>query len=127
MSTLGVPLEGRSEPERGCWHIEPTRFAGRLKSIGASSNAAQDPALFADREQGVALGGSSGFHTHRSMSRLIRRRRLSQIPDSPRAPGPATPSPGTGLGRSEEHTSELRHVKISYAVFCLKKKTKPTP
>src|SRR5690606_3412037 len=25
-------------------------------------------------------------------------------------------------GRSEEHTSELSHVKISYAVFCLKKK-----
>src|SRR5690606_40297911 len=24
--------------------------------------------------------------------------------------------------RSEEHTSELYHVKISYAVFCLKKK-----
>src|SRR5690349_24743616 len=24
--------------------------------------------------------------------------------------------------RSEEHTSELRHVEISYAVFCLKKK-----
>src|SRR5690606_41622652 len=26
------------------------------------------------------------------------------------------------LERSEEHTSELSHVKISYAVFCLKKK-----
>src|SRR5690625_7082790 len=26
-------------------------------------------------------------------------------------------------GRSEEHTSELHHVAISYAVFCLKKKT----
>src|SRR5690625_6126174 len=25
-------------------------------------------------------------------------------------------------GRSEEHTSELHHVAISYAVFCLKKK-----
>src|SRR5690606_39697325 len=25
------------------------------------------------------------------------------------------------LDRSEEHTSELSHVKISYAVFCLKK------
>src|SRR5437588_3642836 len=25
--------------------------------------------------------------------------------------------------RSEEHTSELRHTVISYAVFCLKKKT----
>src|SRR5690606_41454908 len=28
--------------------------------------------------------------------------------------------------RSEEHTSELHHVKISYAVFCLKKKKKNT-
>src|SRR5690606_40461925 len=28
--------------------------------------------------------------------------------------------------RSEEHTAELRHVKNSYAVFCLKKKTKIT-
>src|SRR5437868_9971880 len=27
-------------------------------------------------------------------------------------------------GRSEEHTSELSHVSISYAVFCLKKKKK---
>src|SRR5690348_17445521 len=26
--------------------------------------------------------------------------------------------------RSEEHTSELRHPSISYAVFCLKKKKK---
>ena len=29
------------------------------------------------------------------------------------------------MGRSEEHTSELQsHVRISYAVFCLKKKKK---
>src|SRR5438876_7667198 len=28
--------------------------------------------------------------------------------------------------RSEEHTSELRHPSISYAVFCLKKKTNLT-
>src|SRR3712207_7645223 len=27
--------------------------------------------------------------------------------------------------RSEEHTSELSHANISYAVFCLKKKKKP--
>src|SRR5258708_20274700 len=27
-------------------------------------------------------------------------------------------------GRSEEHTSELQHQIISYAVFCLKKKNK---
>src|SRR3546814_10193941 len=31
------------------------------------------------------------------------------------------------LGRSEEHTSELQSLmRISYAVFCLKKKTKNT-
>src|SRR3712207_8609600 len=27
--------------------------------------------------------------------------------------------------RSEEHTSELQHANISYAVFCLKKKNPP--
>src|SRR5437660_3856633 len=31
---------------------------------------------------------------------------------------------GDHTGRSEEHTSELSHVAISYAVFCLKKKKK---
>src|SRR3546814_1750852 len=32
--------------------------------------------------------------------------------------------PGIGAGRSEEHTSELQSLmRISYAVFCLKKKT----
>src|SRR6266496_2327483 len=36
--------------------------------------------------------------------------------------------PGAGrmvAVRSEEHTSELQHVEISYAVFCLKKKKRP--
>src|SRR3712207_7268384 len=31
--------------------------------------------------------------------------------------------PGEPRGRSEEHTSELQYANISYAVFCLKKKT----
>src|SRR3546814_5051518 len=35
-----------------------------------------------------------------------------------------TIAPGAGTGRSEEHTSELQSLmRISYAVFCLKKKT----
>src|SRR3546814_10614991 len=38
-------------------------------------------------------------------------------------PWKTNPVPGTGL-RSEEHTSELQSLmRISYAVFCLKKKT----
>src|SRR5215510_1476055 len=46
--------------------------------------------------------------------------------------GAGRPAPNTRprrWTRSEEHTSELRHVAISYAVFCLKKKKpieKPT-
>src|SRR3546814_2061756 len=37
-----------------------------------------------------------------------------------------TPST-SGRNRSEEHTSELQSLmRISYAVFCLKKKTQPT-
>src|SRR3546814_6977652 len=39
----------------------------------------------------------------------------------PSAPPPPTPAPGQ---RSEEHTSELQSLmRISYAVFCLKKQT----
>src|SRR3546814_9785130 len=38
--------------------------------------------------------------------------------------GPACPWPGALHPRSEEHTSELQSLmRISYAVFCLKKKT----
>src|SRR3546814_9114956 len=37
---------------------------------------------------------------------------------------PAMTSRRTTMGRSEEHTSELQSLmRISYAVFCLKKKT----
>src|SRR6266567_6325249 len=44
-----------------------------------------------------------------------------------RAPRPArkrTCPPTRAAARSEEHTSELSHSQISYAVFCLKKKKK---
>src|SRR3546814_8393805 len=44
----------------------------------------------------------------------------------PGTPAPAR-SPAAGRGRSEEHTSELQSLmRISYAVFCLKKKKKNT-
>src|SRR3546814_8883164 len=51
----------------------------------------------------------------------IRRRR---VPGDIRLEGlPATPGPSDGAERSEEHTSELQSLmRISYAVFCLKKK-----
>src|SRR3546814_6485996 len=42
-----------------------------------------------------------------------------------RDPSPPAPAASHPLFRSEEHTSELQSLmRISYAVFCLKKKTK---
>src|SRR3546814_4230005 len=41
--------------------------------------------------------------------------------------GGSATKPNSALVRSEEHTSELQSLmRISYAVFCLKKKNKPT-
>src|SRR3546814_12815249 len=52
-----------------------------------------------------------------------RRRRLENVGRGEMAIEPV----GLAL-RSEEHTSELQSLmRISYAVFCLKKKTKTTP
>src|SRR3546814_6481418 len=55
------------------------------------------------------------------------------MPDASAAREPARTTPGCWPGspvhrpaRSEEHTSELQSLmRISYAVFCLKKKTQP--
>src|SRR3546814_8639703 len=51
----------------------------------------------------------------------------TRMPASVRRParnGPAWPAPMMIASRSEEHTSELQSLmRISYAVFCLKKKS----
>src|SRR3546814_9996883 len=57
-----------------------------------------------------------------------------QAPDGPRllsrpasSQGPSRPRPAHAHQRSEEHTSELQSLmRISYAVFCLKKKKTKT-
>src|SRR5256885_12047668 len=48
---------------------------------------------------------------------------VTSRPKSSIRPEVAGKSPQMTL-RSEEHTSELRHLVISYAVFCLKKKNR---
>src|SRR3546814_5786838 len=53
--------------------------------------------------------------------------RLAQVPrHAGRAQHRAGKAPGNRVLRSEEHTSELQSLmRISYAVFCLKKKKRP--
>src|SRR3546814_1852696 len=62
--------------------------------------------------------GRARFLCHVTFSRS-RRRRACRVPSAGRSRRTANP-------RSEEHTSELKSLmRISYAVFCLKKKKTP--
>src|SRR3546814_8921357 len=70
--------------------------------VAAGAGAEDDDGAF---DVGLAAGGGCGFGGWRFAL----------------APSPVH---GRGLGRSEEHTSELQSImRNSYAVFCLKKKT----
>src|SRR3546814_17736401 len=63
-------------------------------------------------------GASPGGRRHQL--RDDRRIGTERLPTPPHAPAPRNDL----LSRSEEHTSELQSLmRISYAVFCLKKKT----
>src|SRR3546814_1028247 len=72
------------------------------------------------------------FHRRRRTDparRAVRQSRARQRADQPRRQVPELDRAGRRraqrLGRSEEHTSELQSLmRISYAVFCLKKKKK---
>src|SRR3546814_3888527 len=70
------------------------------------------------------------FRSHRrcaSARRLVRRRGCSQLSSSDRGESFGCGAGGLAGPRSEEHTSELQSLmRISYAVFCLKKKKKKT-
>src|SRR3712207_6863281 len=82
------------------------------------------------------------FRSPRVLGRYVRDERLLTLEDAVRK---MTSQPAARVGlrdrgvlragafadvtvfRSEEHTSELSHANISYAVFCLKKKNKNVP
>src|SRR3546814_1506193 len=92
-------------------HEGPAFLRGRLDDAGAVASA-------------LAINHAEGFATEllvddRLVSRLCEKRLENDI--SVRVDGPLD------HGRSEEHTSELQSLmRISYAVFCLKKKTQNT-
>src|SRR3546814_3615728 len=98
-----------------------------FRSAAAADPAAEDPAQHrgrgpparpADRHLG---GGAAGARTHpgRTLQPAAAGRRVPQAFAGADHPG------ARSAARSEEHTSELQSLmRISYAVFCLKKKNK---
>src|SRR3546814_4884864 len=126
-----IKLEGVRGPlKRGVEPIEhPPRRAGRAGGVGLGRVEARDTAIeigacgnqLARRRRhpgnGVAIRNRRRPQPPRRMERIARRqfaRRHGALGEQPR-------------DRSEEHTSELQSLmRISYAVFCLKKKTKLT-
>src|SRR3546814_7133660 len=78
-----------------------------------------------DAGRGVeARGRRRAAGPRRALPREAERRRRARGGDHRRLPRPPhAPPVRYGYGRSEEHTSELQSLmRISYAVFCLKKK-----
>src|SRR3546814_10039583 len=99
------------------------RGDGRRKSVVTTKQSRQPP-LNDDAPGLVALrliGAVGGIEAdHRPFTAEIFERRI--LPVDQRDDDIAL---ARGVGRSEEHTSELQSLmRISYAVFCLKKKTK---
>src|SRR3546814_1634587 len=100
-----------------CWKVGPCIAAGRKKrraSIAGGVNAPGD----AGRANGDNRGHARIFRTplpdHRD--------RPAGGLDAPPRSFPALDPQLRRAGRSEEHTSELQSLmRISYAVFCLKK------
>src|SRR3546814_4988713 len=92
-----------------------------MPTVGALKHAVKAVELGADII--TVQGAEGGGHTGSVPTTLL----LPQVLDAVKVPVVAAGGFHSGRGlRSEEHTSELQSLtRISYAVFCLKKKKKP--
>src|SRR3546814_1281379 len=101
----------------------PRHAAGRSDSSAAQS---ERPDLLDDQARQDGGGGAgqplSAHHAEHAAAVARARPRVAAL----RGPGEGPGSRLAARHRSEEHTSELQSLmRISYAVFCLKKKKKP--
>src|SRR3546814_3286251 len=111
-------LHGKEENDRDF------EIHGALASRGqgaAQSRSAGFPASFAFATRAFSAASSS------SMADSVASSEISWASDLPRPRSKASTSPSAASSlfstRSEEHTSELQSLmRLSYAVFCLKKK-----
>src|SRR3546814_1627706 len=95
-----------------------TLFRSVPAAAADSTCAAPRPSTAPPRKHPDAPGCSTAASRHAHLHEC--RSRATHSPAVPRAPPPRGRTPE----RSEEHTSELQSLmRISYAVFCLKKQT----
>src|SRR3546814_2907324 len=113
----------------GC--AAPGLFRGRAPAAGADAAPGDRPGVRCRHHRRRASVLRDGVHRRQSADAILRRTRPVAAPahrtDDPRLRGRAACAPegrGASRPRSEEHTSELQSLmRISYAVFSLKKKT----
>src|SRR3546814_7598585 len=90
----------------------------RSDEAGQGGIAVRRPAGVAAEQQAAAVGDG---HDHRRVAARVVLQFAARAPAEPA--GAAVFERGAADARSEEHTSELQSLmRISYAVFCLKKK-----
>src|SRR3546814_3027484 len=103
-------------------HSFPTRRSSDLRPLAAAGARQPRPPDPGDPEPGEERrrGGAEGGWRDHALDALP----AGRAPGDPRHRQPRRPAArGDDPGRSEEHTSELQSLmRISYAVFCLKKK-----
>src|SRR3546814_2491874 len=104
-------------PRFRCSIVTAVEHAARPSSIIYSENLHRKKYVFHDGHGGRAVRASGG-------SLHVAVRKISgPCVQVPTASSWRRPRPHSGRSRSEEHTSELQSLmRISYAVFCLKKK-----
>src|SRR6266540_6766224 len=103
---------------RSTWGRKSPGSSPNMSTLALHAKIPAPESASSSRNSGT--GGKSSF----SICRLIIHVAMPDIPGSePTTVGICSPGLPT-VARSEEHTSELSHITISYAVFCLKKKKK---
>src|SRR3546814_3164984 len=105
-----------------------TLFRSEGSSDGEGADRRQGSVPTEGRQRGAGGAGEGTLRGRRDPAAGPRARQDACLGDSPRAPrraGAGDAGRGGRYPRSEEHTSELQSLmRISYAVFCLKKKKK---
>src|SRR3546814_1592857 len=98
-------------------------------NMSSEASAATGPLGYAQPDTGVASSAPRASARSMNAAMAVRWPWLARYA-SPSYCGPFSPKADNGVGtgeRSEEHTSELQSLmRISYAVFCLKKKNSNT-